>query len=317
MRIHRYLTHAVVLAVAIAISSITTDPTKHFPLTARLVAVDAEALATSQDGTVGDVSLGRYGTIIKPLSIPTSAPVTHTPFTYTVLGGEDLPAIAAKFQVSVAQIRWSNTDLMSSETVSTGAQLVIPPLPGIVVVVKAGETLDSLGAKYQADPQTIYDFNRLRSDHLVVGTVLVIPNGVGGEFPPPPALYLLLGRSGTGGPFSVKVLGCCLGPYPPTSFPAGWCTYYVATKRNVTWRGDAGWWYSNAAAQGYPVGQTPKVGAIMVTWESPLGHLGYVESVSSDGSWVVTEMNYVAFNTISQRTIKPGQLGARLIGFIY
>jgi surface antigen len=39
--------------------------------------------------------------------------------------------------------------------------------------------------------------------------------------------------------------------------------------------------------------------------------------VNADGSWVVTEMNYVAFNVISTRTIKPGQLGSRLVGFIY
>jgi hypothetical protein len=32
---------------------------------------------------------------------------------------------------------------------------------------------------------------------------------------------------------------------------------------------------------------------------------------------VVTEMNWVAFDVINQRTIKPGQLGQRLVGFIY
>jgi surface antigen len=55
----------------------------------------------------------------------------------------------------------------------------------------------------------------------------------------------------------------------------------------------------------------------MVTWESYLGHVAYVESVNADGSWVVTEMNYVQFNVINERTIKPGQLGGRLVGFIY
>jgi surface antigen len=55
----------------------------------------------------------------------------------------------------------------------------------------------------------------------------------------------------------------------------------------------------------------------MVTWESWAGHVAYVEAVNPDGSWVVTEMNYVAFGVISQRTIKPGQLGGRLVGFIY
>ena len=49
----------------------------------------------------------------------------------------------------------------------------------------------------------------------------------------------------------------------------------------------------------------------------PVGHVAYVESVNPDGSWVVTEMNFVAFDVISTRTIKPGQLGSRLVGFIY
>ncbi len=100
-------------------------------------------------------------------------------------------------------------------------------------------------------------------------------------------------------------------------FPVGWCTYYVATKRNVTWTGDAGYWYQNASYQGYAVGPTPKVGAIMVTWESWAGHVAYVEAVNADGSWTVTEMNWVAFDVIDERTIKPGQLGSRLVGFIY
>ena len=146
----------------------------------------------------------------------------------------------------------------------------------------------------------------------------MIPGGVGGAFPPPPTLWQTLVQAGAAsGAFHSVILGCCLGPYAASGFPPGWCTWYVATKRNVTWRGDAGFWYQNAAAAGYPVGKTPKVGAIMVTWESYLGHVAYVESVNADGSWTVSEMNYVGFDVISQRTIKPGQLGGRLVGFIY
>jgi len=292
---------------------------RHVPayLTSRLGTVDAQAVVATEGGTAGDVSLGRYSTIIKPVAIPAAAPLSHNPFGYAVQAGETLSSIAAKFHVTVNQIRWSNTNLFSNDSVSTGDQIVIPPVPGVVVTVKATDTLDALATKYQVDAQTIYDFNRLRSTELTAGSTLVIPNGVGGAFPPPPALYQLLARSGTGGGFSVKVLGCCLGPYVANGFPVGWCTYYVATKRNVTWRGDAGYWYQNAAAQGYAVGPTPRVGSIMVTWESWAGHVAYVEAVNPDGSWVVTEMNWVAFDVIDQRTIKPGQLGARLVGFIY
>jgi LysM repeat protein len=307
-----------VLAIAVAISGYASMD-RHFQssLTSRLGAVNAEAVVTSEGGTVGDVSLGRYSTIIKPVAIPLSAPISHTPVTYTVAAGENLKAIASRFHVTVSQIRWSNTNLISSDVVATGDQIVIPPVPGIVVTTKSSDTLDSLASKYRADAQTILDFNRLRSQRLATGTLLVIPGGVGGVFPPPPTLWQTLVQTGGSGSFHSVVLGCCLGPYPATGFSPGWCTYYVATKRNVTWRGDAGFWYQNAAAAGYPVGSKPKAGAIMVTWESYLGHVAYVDSVNADGSWNVSEMNFIAFGVISTRTIKPGQLGSRLVGFIY
>ena len=290
---------------------------RHFPtnLTSRFGPVNAEAVVTGEGGYYGDVTLGRYSTIIKPVSIPTSAPVSHQPFTYTVAAGEDLSAIAAKYHVTVSEIRWSNSNLYSNDAVATGDQLVIPPVHGIVVVVKASDTIDALATKYSVDSQTIIDFNRLRSSQLSAGQVLVIPGGVGGAFPPPPALYQIM--SGAKSSYPIKVLGCCLGPYVNNKFPVGWCTYYVATWRNVTWNGDAGYWYANASAQGYAVGPTPQPKSIMVTWESWAGHVAYVESVNADGSWVVTEMNWVAFDVIDQRTIKPGQLGSRLVGFIY
>ena len=293
---------------------------RHFPttLTAHLGPVNAEAIMVNEGGETGDVSLGRYSTIIKPASIPTSAPVSHQPFMYTVSAGENLKTIASRYHVSVSEIRWSNANLYSSDSVSTGDQIVIPPVHGIVVTTKSSDTLASLATKYSVDPQAIVDFNRLRTQTLTAGITLVIPGGVGGAFPPPPALWQILAQqNAAASAFTAKVLGCCLGPYVNNKFPVGWCTYYVATKRNVTWNGDAGYWYQNASYQGYPVGPKPKVGAIMVTWESWAGHVAYVEAVNPDGSWVVSEMNWTAFGVIDERTIKPGQLGSRLVGFIY
>ena len=289
-------------------------------LTSRLGTVNAEAVVESEGGTAGDISLGRYSTIIKPVAIPSSAPINHQPFTYTVQSGESLDSIATKFNLTVSQIRWSNSNLFSNDSVSTGDQIVIPPVPGVVVTVKAGDTIDTIATAYGVDAQSIYDFNRMRNAGLLVGQVLVVPNGVGGAFPPPPALWQLLMRTGTHGAYNVKVVNCCLGPYtgPPTNnFPAGWCTYYVATKRLVSWSGDAGYWYYNASAKGFAVGPTPKVGSIMVTWESWAGHVAYVEAVYPDGSWMVSEMNWVSFYVIDQRTIRPGQLGSALVDFIY
>jgi surface antigen len=99
-------------------------------------------------------------------------------------------------------------------------------------------------------------------------------------------------------------------------FPAGYCTWYVASRRDIPWFGNAFDWWQNAQPYGYAEGQVPQVGAIMVTRESiAYGHVAYVEAVNRDGSWTVSEMNFVGWNVKSGRTIKPGQLP--LVGFIY
>src|SRR3979411_1375525 len=122
---------------------------RHFQssLTSRLGAVNAEAVVSGEGGQVGDVSLGRYSTIIKPVAIPLSAPISHTPFSYTVAAGENLKVIAGKFHVTVSQIRWSNTNLISSDVVATGDQIMVPPVAGVVVTTRASDTLEILASK--------------------------------------------------------------------------------------------------------------------------------------------------------------------------
>ena len=85
-------------------------------------------------------------------------------------------------------------------------------------------------------------------------------------------------------------------------FPYGWCTWYVASKRNVTWSGNAKAWDDNAKRQGYTVSRNPIAGAIMVTNESRWGHVAYVEWVSAT-KIMVSEMNYVGFARVSTRII--------------
>jgi surface antigen len=101
----------------------------------------------------------------------------------------------------------------------------------------------------------------------------------------------------------------------PNHFAFGYCTWYVANKRYVPWFGNAIEWWANARAYGFPEGQSPQVGSIMVTRESWFGHVGYVEAVSGDGSWTVSEMNFSGWDVVDRRTLRPGQ--APVLGFIY
>jgi surface antigen len=91
-----------------------------------------------------------------------------------------------------------------------------------------------------------------------------------------------------------------------------WCTDYVHSRRpDVAVYGNAGYgWISSAQAAGKSTGSAPRAGAVAVT----NGHVAYVESVNSDGSYTVSEMgwNYRAGN-YNKRTVKPGTFGQ----FIY
>ena len=99
-------------------------------------------------------------------------------------------------------------------------------------------------------------------------------------------------------------------------FAYGYCTWYVANRRPIPWFGNAIDWWPNARTYGFSEGTTPRVGAVMVSSEPPIGHVSYVESVNPDGSWTVSEMNYTAgWNRVDQRTVRRGQVP--LVGFIY
>jgi LysM repeat protein len=289
----------VVLVVAVLVSGYTSFSGSDL----RLGVVNAAGLSLLQGGTIGTVELGRAGTIVQPIAVPQSAQVQHTPTPYTARAGEDLYGIAKKFNVSSDDLRWSNPDkLTKTDIVRPGDKLWIPPVSGVVVVAKANETLATIAAAYKVEPQSVSDFNYLRDpEHVNPGDVLVVPNGRGPNLWPR--------RASDDSPH--------MGPYANGKFTYGQCTWYVASRRYVPWTGDAWMWYGNSQAMGFAVGKVPEPGSIMVTWESlAFGHVAYVEQVNADGSFLVSEMNYKAWDVIDTRLIKNTR-EVPLIGFIY
>src|SRR5690606_22347452 len=98
----------------------------------------------------------------------------------------------------------------------------------------------------------------------------------------------------------------------------GNCTYYAYDRRAAIGRpigsfwGNAATWAAAARASGYTVNNTPAPGAVAQwnaysdPWIGYYGHVGIVESVNSDGTVTITEMNngaYGGFNIVNRRTI--------------
>lgn len=74
----------------------------------------------------------------------------------------------------------------------------------------------------------------------------------------------------------------------------GQCTWGVKSLANWvgTYWGNASQWGYSAAAEGFNVGTTPVVGAIIVFNDGGYGHVGYVTDVRSDGMIQIMESNY-------------------------
>jgi len=165
LSINRYVTHAVVLLVAAVLSGYSVSSY----LKPAQGSIDARA---ANVGAVGDVSMGRDATIIKPVSIPTTALPSRAPIFYKVKAGDTLAGIAKTLGVPFREITWSNPGLRVP--LKVGAVLRLPPVSGFVVAVKSGDSLESVAAVYGIDPVTIVDFNRIRGP-LTPGSILVIP----------------------------------------------------------------------------------------------------------------------------------------------
>jgi murein DD-endopeptidase MepM/ murein hydrolase activator NlpD len=170
LRIHRYMIHAVVLATAVAISGYTAIDRNVF---SNLHAAAVTAVAADEGPAVGDISVGRESVVIKPLSIPTAPLVNRAPIVHIVVQGDTLESIGQQFNLPWREIVWSNPGLRMP--LKVGRSIKLPPLPGVVVVVRNGDTPASLAATYGVDETTVLGFNGFRGPPLRPGSVLVIP----------------------------------------------------------------------------------------------------------------------------------------------
>lgn len=222
---------------------------------------------------------------------------------YVVKPGDTIEAIASKYGITTEQIRWSNG--LKTNALNAGDTLYIPNKSGFVYTVKAGDTVEAIASKYGSTAEKIISSNDLDVTGVIEGAKILIEGGILPENERPDYVaprratttyrtgtyrYSYLGN--TSERQDVTVLGYVYGLGGP--YGAGQCTQWAWSKRRdiPSTLGNANTWAARASAAGYTVNRSPSAGAIFQTSSGWYGHVGYVESVNSDGSIVVTEMNY-------------------------
>ena len=227
---------------------------------------------------------------------------------YVVEEGENMDTIAAKYGISTDQIRWSNN--LKTTDVAPGTVLYVPSTSGIVYTVKAGDTVESIAAKYGSNTAEIIAMNDLEVSGVSEGMRILIKDGTlpsteRPEYVAPVvartyATYTYLGNS------SNRTNLMC-----NRSLGAGQCTTWGWLKRPDLGfiKANANRWDDVARSAGLLVNRTPSAGAIFQTDSGWYGHVGYVESVNSDGSINVSERNYAGCYGVLFSTIPASDVG--------
>ena len=158
----------------------------------RIVAIDTEdpeaaAAIAARDAEVTNVE-GPFladGTLLKPVAVDTQvADGSDLVKTYKVKAGDTLSGIAHKHGVKMMTLWWANK-LESKDDLHRGQVLRIPPVNGLVVEVKAGQTIADLATAHKVTTARIIETNGLTDENLVVGQVLVLPGAKGEPIPTP------------------------------------------------------------------------------------------------------------------------------------
>jgi N-acetylmuramoyl-L-alanine amidase len=221
--------------------------------------------------------------LAKPQIVSTAEKSKYDIIHYATQQGDTVDSLSTKFGVNASSIKWSNN--ISSNSLTAGLKLVIPPVNGIVYTVKAGDTPAGLASKYQADESQIITLNDAEIGGLTQGEQIIIPNG---RIAP----VVSYGYAASYSSFSSFTAS-----YGGNGYAYGFCTWYVANRVAMpsNW-GNANTWDDYARLSGWTVSSIPRAGVIAQSDSmSYLGHVAYVEAVSPDG----TQIKYSDMNGIS------------------
>jgi len=174
----------------------------------------------------------------------------------------------------------------------------------VVYIVVSGDSLTKIGTAHNVEWQRLWAKNtKLKHPDLIqVGDKLAIPEPSERLSRKLPAVVALPAKT----PDVVPLRN-----YDGSNtYDYGYCTWYVKNRRGASLPnglGNANTWYSRAAAMGMAVGSVPRAGAVGTTTRGSLGHVVYVESVNSDGTINISEMNSPTWGKATYRTASASE----------
>lgn len=234
---------------------------------------------------------------------------------HTVQSGESLWTISEQYGVSVDEIKQNNN--LDNNMVFPGQVIEIggsgqssssnassQTSGGSSHTVKSGESLNIIANNYGVSVDALMSANNLNGYLIQPGQSLKIPNGSS--------------VGGSGGSGNTATQSPSTGNNSASDanlYDWGQCTWHVFNRRAQIGKGISTYWWNannwdNAAARdGYRIDYHPTVGSIAQSDAGYYGHVAFVERVNSNGSLLVSEMNFSAGpGVLTYRTIPAYQV---------
>jgi LysM repeat protein len=100
---------------------------------------------------------------------------------YRVRSFDTIDSLAEEYQISVETLLWAN-DNLASGGLQTDMIILIPPVDGVIHIVKSGDTIESIARMYGVTPESIreYPYNAFSADQafpIQPDQILIIPGG--------------------------------------------------------------------------------------------------------------------------------------------
>lgn len=98
---------------------------------------------------------------------------------YTLSSADTLWSIANFYGLSAEAIAFAN-GITDPYHLEIGRRIMIPPLEGALYTVAAGDTIDSVAARFKVDPAVIKEYNRLyfEPEHFGTGQLIFVKDAV-------------------------------------------------------------------------------------------------------------------------------------------
>ncbi|HRV76277.1 MAG: LysM peptidoglycan-binding domain-containing protein [Candidatus Nomurabacteria bacterium] len=231
---------------------------------------------------------------------------------YVTVNGDTVPGVADKFSITPDTVRWANN--LIGDSVAPGTTLKILPITGVLVVAKSGDTPKSIADSTSSSAEEIALFNDIDINaQIPAGRQIIVPNGS--------PRTTVVARSSRRASSAATSYGYAANPVfgGGNTYSRGYCTWHAANRRAGIGRpipnrmGNAIRWASVASSLGYAVDGNPRAGDVL--WHRNIGgagHVAFVEGVNSDGSLLVSDMNYPTWGRVTYRTVPTSEFGKYL-----